>query len=63
MQVALHDDGPPEIPDVAIDVHTRRGQLEGQAMADWLFTGALVHPEVDDRDRSWRERLEGLYGS
>ena len=61
LQVTLHDDLAPSIPDAAIDVHTRRGQLAGRTMADWFRSGTTVHPESADRDLTWRRRLEEIY--
>jgi replication-associated recombination protein RarA len=61
LQVVLTDDATPEIPDYAICVHTRRGQLAGRTMADWFRTGTAIHPEVQGRDLTWRRQLEELY--
>jgi replication-associated recombination protein RarA len=62
MQVVLQDDLPPTIPEEAIDVHTRRGQLAGKTMREWFQTGTTVGPEVPDRDLTWREQLASNYG-
>jgi len=52
----------PEILDVALDVHTRRGQLMGRGLRHFLAEGALVENEVPDRDLTYRRRLLALYG-
>jgi replication-associated recombination protein RarA len=62
LQVVLQEDLVPEIPDAAVDIHTKRGQELGRTLADWWATGATVAPEVDDRDTSWRDRVTELYG-
>ena len=52
----------PEIPDVALDVHTRRGQLMGRGLVHFLVEGAQVENEVPGRDLSYRKRLLAFYG-
>jgi replication-associated recombination protein RarA len=47
----------PEIPDVAYDMHTRRGREMGRDIHHFLREGAIVEPEWDERDRTYRERL------
>ena len=61
VQVALLEDLVPEIPDEARCVHTRAGQEAGRTMYDWFVSGTTVHPEVPDRDTTWRDRLPDLY--
>jgi MgsA AAA+ ATPase C terminal len=61
MQLALHEETPPVIPDVALCIHTRRGQEMGRTMYDWFATGTEIHPEVPDRDIAARDRLLALY--
>jgi hypothetical protein len=51
----------PEIPDVALDVHTRRGQLMGRGLAHFLSEGAKVANEVPGRDLTYRRRLLALH--
>jgi hypothetical protein len=51
----------PDIPDVALDVHTRRGQLMGRGLVHFLVEGAQVENELPGRDRSYRKRLLALY--
>jgi replication-associated recombination protein RarA len=62
LQVVLAEDLVPDIPDAAVDVHTRRGQELGRTLADWWESGAVVAPEVEGRDTSWRDRVTELYG-
>ena len=47
----------PEIPDHALDMHTRRGQEMGRGLAHFLTEGARVAPEHAGRDRQWRAEL------
>lgn len=61
MQLALHQERPPEIPDVALCIHTRRGQEMGRTMYDWFATGTEIVPEVPDRDTGPRDELLELY--
>ena len=49
--------GRPEIPDVAYDMHTRRGQEMGRGLEHFLKEGALVANERPGRDTTYRERL------
>ena len=56
------EDVRPEIPDVALDVHTRRGQQMGRGLAHFLADGAQVENEVQDRDLTYRRRLLALHG-
>ncbi len=54
----------PEIPDYAIDMHTRRGQEMGRDYAHFLTEASKVMPEVPDRDRTYLNRLlAGLKGT
>jgi replication-associated recombination protein RarA len=51
----------PEIPDHALDMHTRRGQEMGRDLTHFLLEGARVAPELAGRERRWRvELLERL---
>ena len=47
----------PEIPEVAYDMHTRRGQEMGRGLEHFLKEGALVANERPDRDTKYREKL------
>lgn len=49
-----------EIYDWCLDMHTRRGQEMGRDFAQWFTEGARVDPELPDRDRTYRLRLEAL---
>jgi replication-associated recombination protein RarA len=62
LQIVLGEDRVPDIPESAVDVHTRRGQEAGRTMRDWWESGAVVAPEVEGRDTSWRDRVTELYG-
>src|SRR5579875_158454 len=50
----------PQVPDVALDMHTRRGRELGRDIFHFLHEGAIVNPEWEGRDRSYRERLLAL---
>lgn len=50
----------PTIPDYALDMHTARGQQMERGMRHFLDEGATLHPELPDRDRSYRERIEQM---
>jgi replication-associated recombination protein RarA len=47
----------PEIPEVAYDMHTKRGQEMGRGLEHFLKEGALVENERPGRDTTYRERL------
>jgi replication-associated recombination protein RarA len=47
----------PEVPDVALDMHTRRGQELGRGLEHFLKEGAVVENELPDRDLTYRERV------
>ena len=47
----------PEIPDVAYDMHTRRGQEMGRGLEHFMKEGARVENERPGRDTTYRERL------
>jgi hypothetical protein len=44
----------PEIPDFALDMHTRRGQEMGRDYRHFLEQASRVEPEIENRDRTWR---------
>jgi replication-associated recombination protein RarA len=50
----------PEVPDVALDMHTKRGRELGRDIHHFLREGAIVEPEWEERDRTYRERLLAL---
>ena len=45
------------IPDHALDMHTRRGRLEGRDELHFLTEAALVTNEIPGRDLTWRNWL------
>jgi len=47
----------PEVPDHAIDMHTARGRERGRDLTHFLTVGAILEPELDDRERRWRTEL------
>ncbi len=53
---------PFEIPEYALDVHTRRGQESGRSVAEFWTDGAIVANERPGRDMSVREELLRLRG-
>lgn len=61
MQLVLHEEREPDIPDVALCIHTRRGQEMGRTMYDWFATGTHIEPEVSGRDVSARDELLDVY--
>jgi len=48
---------PPQIPDHALDMHTRRGQQMGRDELHFLRVAATVENEIPDRDLTWRNWL------
>jgi replication-associated recombination protein RarA len=55
-------DQAPEIPEYAIDMHTKRGAEMGRDLAYFYEEGAKVSPEKPDRNKVYRERLDELLG-
>jgi replication-associated recombination protein RarA len=47
----------PQIPDHALDMHTRRGREMGRDLLHFLQTGAHVNNEVPQRDTTYRDWL------
>ncbi len=47
----------PTIPDYALDMHTGAGQEMGRDIRHFLDVGALLAPEMPDRDRTYRDRV------
>ena len=58
----LADGGRADIPDHALDMHTRRGQEMGRGIEHFLIEGARVSPELDSRERRWRTELLARLG-
>ena len=50
----------PVIPDYAIDMHTARGKAMGRGTRHFWEVGAILKPELEDRDRTYRERVMKL---
>jgi replication-associated recombination protein RarA len=50
----------PNIPDYALDMHTRRGQEMGRGLQHFLDVGSQVHPELEGREKTYYKRLRGL---
>jgi replication-associated recombination protein RarA len=46
----------PEIPDYAVDMHTARGQKMGRGVRHFIEEGARLEPELEGRDKTFRER-------
>jgi replication-associated recombination protein RarA len=57
VRAELAGGGRPEIPDHALDMHTRRGQQLGRGIEHFLIEGARVEPELESRERRWRAEL------
>lgn len=45
----------PEIPDVALDMHTRRGQEMGRDYSFFMTEASKVIPEINDKDQKYRD--------
>jgi len=45
----------PEIPDVALDMHTRRGQEMGRDYKFFMEEASRVIPEIKDKDQKYRD--------
>lgn len=45
----------PEIPDVALDMHTRRGQEMGRDYLFFMTEASKVIPEIEDKDQSYKD--------
>ncbi|MBI5669264.1 MAG: AAA family ATPase [Chloroflexi bacterium] len=57
-QMAVEEQGRlPEIPDYALDMHTRRGQEMGRDYEHFLTVAAKVQPEMPGSDFSYRDKL------
>ncbi len=55
---AMADEGRlPDIPDYALDMHTRRGQEMGRGLEYFLMEASKVSPEMPGRDMTYRDRL------
>lgn len=47
----------PQIPDYALDMHTRRGQEMGRDFAHFLNVASQVAPRLPDNEKRWRKQL------
>jgi replication-associated recombination protein RarA len=47
----------PQIPNYALDMHTRRGQEMGRDYSHFLNEASRVEPEMPGRDRTYLDRL------
>ena len=45
----------PEIPDVALDMHTGRGQQMGRDYRFFMEEASRVTPEINDKDQTYRD--------
>ena len=45
----------PEIPDVALDMHTGRGQQMGRDYRFFMEEASRVMPEINDKDQTYRD--------
>lgn len=50
-------DKAPEVPDFAIDMHTRRGWEMGRGYEHFMTEASRVENEIPDRDLSFRKRI------
>ncbi|KFC61736.1 recombination factor protein RarA [Devosia sp. LC5] len=45
----------PEIPDIALDMHTRRGQEMGRDYLFFMTEASKVIPEIENKDQSYKD--------
>jgi len=58
LRQAVEEDGQlPQIPDYALDMHTRRGQEMGRDVLHFLTEASKVTPELPGHDTTYYERL------
>ena len=62
IRAELDGGGRADIPDHALDMHTRRGQQLGRGIEHFLTEGARVEPELESRERRWRVELLAQVG-
>jgi replication-associated recombination protein RarA len=53
----------PVIPDYALDMHTAEGQKMGRGRRHFFEEGSRIIPELDDRDRTYLERIIKMLNS
>lgn len=56
LEVAVRDQAP-EVPDFAIDMHTRRGWEMGRGYEHFMSEASWVENEIPNRDTTWRDRI------
>ncbi len=54
-------DTPPEIPDYAIDMHTKRGKEMGRGLPHFYQEASQVAPEKSDRNRKYFKELLKIF--
>ncbi len=52
-----HEGKLPQIPDYALDMHTRRGQEMGRGLEHFWTEASKVHPVMPGRDTTYLDRL------
>ena len=57
LNLLMKTDEKPDIPDYALDMHTRKGQAMGRGLTHFLMEGSKIFPEKNDRDKQYREKL------
>ena len=58
LRQSVEEDGVlPQIPDYALDMHTRRGQEMGRDYAHFINEASRVAPEIPNPDDTYRDRL------
>jgi replication-associated recombination protein RarA len=55
-----HGAARPEVFDVALDMHTRRGRELDRGFRHWFAEGARVENEIPDRDLTYRRRIQDI---
>lgn len=53
----------PVIPDYALDMHTAEGQKKGRGRRHFYEEASRTNPEVEDRDRTYLERIMKMLDS
>jgi hypothetical protein len=53
----------PVIPEYALDMHTAEGQQKGRGRRHFFEEASRVIPEVEDRDRTYLERIVKMLDS
>ena len=54
-QVTALGEQSPQIPDIALDMHTRRGQVMGRDYRFFMEEASQVTPEINDKDQRYRD--------